>query len=399
MRHRIVRLIVVVMLLAVGAGAAVFAWTVESNERVAAAAQRDVDRRVDLLAATVADISAAQTAYVAPGQDPNPSLERFPLLLSQVSTGTAEIGPMLRAANGPHTLQSFADATSSLAQADAMARDSLLLGDVLTASHVIFGEARAAIAAMTVGLGTLRAAESSARARERASAMSRAWMTVGGAGLLWTIGLLALAPLSSHRRPALDARPPADEDAVVPEDAMVSESPTSDALGAADMIEAADLCTAISRVDTATALTGLLARAATLLDGAGIIVWIGAGEELFAATAHGYSAATMSRLGAIPRDSGNATAAAWRTGDLQVVPGGATSHGAIAAPLFGLGGCIGVFAVELRHGREADAMTRAISAMIAAQLATVVAGWPGASPAAFDVAETTEPEPARPSEL
>ena len=383
MRHRIVRLIVVALLLAVGVGAAAVAWRVERNGPLVAAAQRDVDRRIDVLAGAVVDISAAQAAYVAPGQDPAPALERFPRLLRQVSTGTAEIGLTLRAAPSRPALQRFADATSRLAQADALARDSLLLGDTLTASHVIFGESRTALAAMSTSLGTLRTVETSARADERAAEVTRAWMIVAGAGLVWAVGLLLVALLSLQRPSARGNVPlPVDEGIAK------NDSPASSMLHASDLNEAADLCTALSRVDTTTALPSLLARAATLLDGAGIVVWMSAGEELFAAAVHGYTAAMISRLGAIPRDALNATAAAWRTGTVQLVPGDATSHGAIAAPLLGPDSCLGVFAVELRHGREADEATRAITLMIAAQLASVVAGWPAVTPVANEATGT-----------
>ena len=373
MRHRIVRLIVVVLLLAVGAGAAVVAWDVERGAPIAVAEQREVDDRLDRLSSTLADISIGQAAYVAPGQDPGPAIERSPLLIREVSTGTAAIGPMLHAPDSRRALQSFADAISRLAEADGLARDSVFFGDTFTASNTIFGEARAALTAMSAALGTIRAVEASTRADERAAVRARGWKTVAGAAIIWTIGLLLLAPLSTRRPPQLEAPLPSDTSA------ETTASPEPQALYAGDVIEAADLCTAISRVESTTALTSLLARAATLLDGAGIIVWMNAGSELFAAAAHGYTAATMGRLGAIPRDATNATAAAWRTGALQVVPGDRTSHGAIAAPLFGPDACIGVFAVELRHGREADSVTRAITVMIAAQLASVVAGWPGAN--------------------
>jgi hypothetical protein len=40
-----------------------------------------------------------------------------------------------------------------------------------------------------------------------------------------------------------------------------------------------------------------------------------------------------------------------------------------------------VLAAEVRHGREQDQATRAVTTMIAAQLATVVAAWPASSSA------------------
>jgi len=148
-----------------------------------------------------------------------------------------------------------------------------------------------------------------------------------------------------------------------------------------DLLAAADLCTAISRVTSTAALPALLERAAQLLDASGLVVWMGAGDELFAAASHGYDTRVISRLGTIPRAAANATAAAWRTGTLQIVAADAVSNGAIVAPMFGPEQCVGVFAVEVRRGREQDAATRAVTAMIAAQLATAIAAWPARSDA------------------
>ena len=103
------------------------------------------------------------------------------------------------------------------------------------------------------------------------------------------------------------------------------------------------------------------------------------GEELFAVAAHGYSAKMLDRLGPIARTMDNATAAAWRLGEVRIVTGDSTSNGAIVAPMFGPESCIGALAAEVRHGRETDSATQAVTAMIAAQLASIVAAWPAAS--------------------
>jgi hypothetical protein len=55
------------------------------------------------------------------------------------------------------------------------------------------------------------------------------------------------------------------------------------------------------------------------------------------------------------------------------------ANGALAIPLVGADGCVGVFAIEVRHGREADPATRAVAAMFAAQLSTILPVWPAAS--------------------
>ena len=56
--------------------------------------------------------------------------------------------------------------------------------------------------------------------------------------------------------------------------------------------------------------------------------------------------------------------------------GDLVSNGAIVAPMFGPDRCVGVLAAEVRHGREQDAATQAVTIMIAAQLATVIGAWP-----------------------
>jgi hypothetical protein len=172
---------------------------------------------------------------------------------------------------------------------------------------------------------------------------------------------------------------------------IVDSSSATPAPPAVDLATAADLCTDISRITTAAALPDLLARAAALLDASGIVVWVSAGDELFAVSAHGYDPRVINRLGPIPRSADHATATAWRTGEMRTVAGDMISNGAIVAPMFGPDSCFGVLAAEVRHGREEDATTRAITAMIAAQLATAVGAWPagGATAPAAEPLETT----------
>jgi hypothetical protein len=146
-----------------------------------------------------------------------------------------------------------------------------------------------------------------------------------------------------------------------------------------DLAAAADLCSAIARVETTEGLEGLLDRAAALLEARGVIVWVGAGEQLFPVVARGYEPRILERLGPIPLRGDNATAAAWRLQQRQVVEGDGGSSGAIAAPVCGPAGCVAVLAVEVPDGRHDDPVTQAVVTMIAAQLASLVPGWPGAS--------------------
>jgi hypothetical protein len=147
----------------------------------------------------------------------------------------------------------------------------------------------------------------------------------------------------------------------------------------ADLAGAADLCTAIARTTDANELPVLLTRASATLGASGVVVWMAAGDELIAASAHGYDARAFDLLGPIKRSAQNATAAAWRLGSMQVVPSGETANGALVAPLLGIERCVGVLAVELPRGRETDASIQAMTRIVAAQFAATLAPWPAAS--------------------
>jgi hypothetical protein len=149
-----------------------------------------------------------------------------------------------------------------------------------------------------------------------------------------------------------------------------------------DLAATADVCTGIAQLKDASALPAVLERAAAVLDARGIVVWMGAGDELFAAAGWGYEPGIMQRMRPIPRAADNATAAAWRTGELRSVPADASSPGAIVAPMCAPDGCIGALAAEVRNGREHHVGTRAVAAIVAAQLSGVLAAWPAASTAA-----------------
>ena len=56
----------------------------------------------------------------------------------------------------------------------------------------------------------------------------------------------------------------------------------------------------------------------------------------------------------------------------QVVDATPNAPGAIAVPLLVPQGCVGVFAAEIGHGREAAVATRALAQIVAAQLAVLI---------------------------
>jgi hypothetical protein len=115
----------------------------------------------------------------------------------------------------------------------------------------------------------------------------------------------------------------------------------------------------------------LLKEAARILDAAGVVVWIWDCKEdaLRPALAVGYPDAVVAQLPVVHRDANNATAAAFRSADARTVTASDRGHGALVIPIVKAAGCIGVLAIELRHGSERAATTRAVASIIAAQLA------------------------------
>jgi len=138
----------------------------------------------------------------------------------------------------------------------------------------------------------------------------------------------------------------------------------------------ANICTGFGRVREAAQLKDLLQQSAETMNARGLIVWLGnsSGGDLRPVLAHGYSDSALARIPTVARSADNAAAAAYRSGELQIVksrPG--TSQGAIVAPLLSADGCIGALTAEIREQGEESETTRALSLILASQLAGVLA--------------------------
>lgn len=164
------------------------------------------------------------------------------------------------------------------------------------------------------------------------------------------------APAVTHAAPAVDVRRPAN---VVPDEALDAT---------------AKVCTDLARVKDADELRDALGRAARLLDASGVIVWMteAGGKSLKPLLTYGYPEEALRRIPTLPRDAGNATAAAFRDAVTQVVDATDSAPGAIAVPLLVPQGCVGVLAAEIGHGRESAVATRALAQIVAAQLAVLI---------------------------
>jgi CHASE3 domain sensor protein len=320
----------------------------------------------------ITGIGTAQQSYVAPGQLDEPWFERTTRLTSELSREIGRASNVLRAPEASDLISQLRASVDTLTATDGRTRQNLQLGQDLMASDVIFSDGRNLLDAMSASLRSLETAERS-QLRATVSDLTRQrWITLGVAAALWIAGLLTITAAGAGASGANDSSEH------VPQ-RLLDPHPQLRRREGLDLAAAATICTDLSRITTTSALPGLLGRAAGVLDASGLILWISAGDQLFAVLGHGYDEEMLARLGPIEREAENAAATAWRTGQMIVVPATATGgRGAIIVPLFGLHSCIGVLSVEVRHSEDSPAV-KAVATMIAAQLSTVVPAWPTGS--------------------
>ena len=141
-----------------------------------------------------------------------------------------------------------------------------------------------------------------------------------------------------------------------------------------DLVAASHLCTKLAQADADSDVTLLLKEAARVLDAIGLIVWTWEPETgtLTPSISDGYSDRVLSQLPTVGRDADNATAAAFRSGQVCAVAGADGATSALAVPVMAPSSCVGVLAVELRNGAEQVAPVRAVATMFAAQMARLL---------------------------
>lgn len=395
MRSRAARLSAsVAALIALGAaGYAVF--SIEQDITRRREALRSFDRRARESASALADLRAAEQAYVAAGQGVS-------YWMPQVTSLLAEVAPkidQLRATSATTTARgALLDASNNLTEfgnIDRRARDYLRAGQTLMAGDVVFTEGGETATTATRLVETARLSEHEGFDVAEAGLRRRQAAMMGGATLFSALALLALAFAAPKPRDETSTATSSPDDAPAqatgelmlreptarakPAAAAASAgaSAASNQIGSVPMLKAAaELCTDFGRITNARDLTGLLSRAADVMDASGVVVWLGdhAGADLKPVLAHGYSDQVLARMTAIPRMADNAAAAAYRSGKLQIVlkrPG--LSNGAVAAPLLAPDGCIGALTAEILAGSETSDSVQALASLVAAQLTGVLA--------------------------
>lgn len=193
----------------------------------------------------------------------------------------------------------------------------------------------------------------------------------------------AMAVVPSRRR-RVDARivepaQPGERVALAAPEAVASEPvPAPEPRRELSLAEAAGLCTRLGQARDAGDLAPILRDTIEALDAVGLIVWSwdSRAAVLRPSLASGYPDAMLAQMPAVREDEDNAIAAAFGTGRPCIVTGGAGMTGAVAVPLLGHRGSVGVLAIELRHGDEGRESVRAWAAILAAQLVTLVGATP-----------------------
>jgi CHASE3 domain sensor protein len=425
MQSRAARLILLCLFLAAITTAAFLFWKGDSEASSAALQARTFDAAAKTIERSLLDVRAAQRGYAAAGQPGDRWISKVAEGLESVRAGVQTLRAEVKVPEAQAALDVTATAINDFAKSDKRAVDYVRNDQRALASDVVFGDGLERSETALASLEQARVAE--LQAREAAVGIFRSRqvfaLTAGAAAAVLAVLLLVPAakparvvrPVQLPRtaepaRPPVSARDLALDDDIVslprriptPEPTLASlavesqtaaaddsvpatpaASPVPAATNPTDFAGVASLCVDLARVVDTRALPSLLDRTADILDASGIILWIADpdGRELNPIFAQGYPQQLVNRLGTIPRDAENATAAAFRTSLLQTVMADDISGGAIAAPLVTPGGCVGVMAAEVRHDSERQDGKLAAATIVAAQLATLV-GPPSARPQA-----------------
>ncbi|MEO5897360.1 MAG: hypothetical protein ABIS06_16850 [Vicinamibacterales bacterium] len=409
MRSRAVRLTLTLLALSGIAAAGYFLFINQRKTDLDSYAARDIDGQIAAASRHTLDLRAAQQAYVAAAQDPQFWFAKATATAGLVRESLTGLRSAATSTAARTTLDAGLLSLEQFERIDRRARDYATGGQALLASDVIFSDGLQTSSQILAALDEFRLAEWNARTAahtvSRREQLKYAGAAVGSALLIILLLLpvpsagdseptsLALSASASAPSPAgdLDLRTRVVDRSSGQLPTPNSQRPTGNAAkklvparppalvtpppSVPNLDHVAAVCSELARVTDTASLPAILERTAAALDASGIVLWVvdPDGKELAPIVSHGYPASLLSRMGPIARGADNVTAAAFRTGLLQVVGGNKTSSGAIAAPLVNPGGCIGVMSAELRHEGEQQPMRLAVATIVAAQLATLVA--------------------------
>ena len=348
----------------------------------------------------LSELRAAQQAYVAADADHAFRAEQIAIHTDAAVAGLAELTRLATAAGSERAIEAASEAFGDLQGVDAASREHVAAGETDLARDLLLSDGTELGAEAAGHVGRALAVDRTTRdamVARQAATQARAFFFALGSGVLAAVVMLFAARGRSHgseEDAGAPAEAPSAASGVLPvtgtglldlmsvgDSADPAPPPARDTpapgpvVPQLDLPAAAVICTDLGSMTSAKDLPDLLGRAATVLNASGMIVWVSdsSGAALRPAVCHGYSPAMLAKLGAIPHDSENATASAYREGRMHVVPADSSGSGAIVAPLVSSVNCFGVLSAELGEGWEARRDVQSLIRILAAQLATLVA--------------------------
>jgi hypothetical protein len=420
MTSRVARAAVLVVALGSLAAAAYVVFDAEQALRSHQMARTSFEGAAQSVLSDLGRLKSAEQASVAEGQGVDYWLSQAVDSQAKVDRGLAALAGDVTGDGTRSAIQAASGVLEEFRKLDLRARQYLKNNQPLMASDVIFTDGLTAANAVADHIATARANEAAVHEAAIEALRWREFYAAGGAALLLALAVLLLAPVPEKEvdvltamralteTPARRVEPapaPAasramsahddvpDLDAVMaatgrrPETFSAAQTgqAASGAQGAepsvaasvpdapvVDLPGAAKVCADMARVLDTSDLPGLMLRLAGVLGSPGLIVWVAdrSGQVLMPLLTHGYAASAVARIGSQATSAENATALAWRTGDIQIV------QGALVAPIVTSEGCVGVLSAELPAGSESRADVRALATIFAAQLATFVTALP-----------------------
>ena len=361
-------------LVAIGA-AAFFLFRSEQQIATLKSTLRAFDVHARETTDALAELRAAQQAYVAEGQGVAFWMPKVTILHESVAATLSSLQQAPVTGGAKSALDEAAAAIAEFGNIDRKARDYIKGGEPLMAGDVIFAEGGETISTAARQIETARMAEHQAFDVTEASLRKNEALAAGGAAAVALLVVICLVPMARTRE-AETAGIGLSINSIAPAPTVAGPLPPPVNRTAAVLKAAASLSTDLGRVRDADEMSRLLGRAATLMDATGIVIWLGSatGSDLQPMLAHGYGPQALSRMPPVPRSADNAAGAAYRTGQMQIVlsrPGG--TNGAIVAPILSADGCIGALSAEIQGGSETSESIQALATIFAAHLATVLA--------------------------
>jgi hypothetical protein len=348
-------------------GAALF--LVQSERKIRARESRlsAFEHQARAVSETLARVRSAQQAYVAEGQGKAFWISEVGTLVETSAAGIESLYESTASAETQPILDSAKSQLTTFTGVDARAREYLKSYQVLMAADVVFTEGGEAASEAAKQIQAAIAVEKQTFALFEAGQHRLQAIVLMGVGLFAGLVVTLLAVLRHEESPHEATEPIALEIAPAAPQVAHHSDPSWNA--------AAEICTGFGKSASPEALTAALAHAAIALHARGLIVWVGdeSGADLRPVLAHGYSSQVLAHMPAIPRSADNAAAAAYRTGLTQVVAADRVGGtGALVSPILTPAGCIGALTAEVAGGEERSDSRRALAAIFAAQLSTMV---------------------------